>query len=324
MANTFLPLSRVHASGPTRFLLKVETSEEAADYARYERLRNAVWGFPEDHLAGTRNLMCENFLHEGSSLFLAAYAEGEEGAFVEDPHHLVGFAYGYVGVKDKSVAFRSLDNLWFYAQYMAVRPDVQRHGLGVALKEFQRDILLEIYGVATVVCTYDPLTGVNANRNIHHFGMSVLEYRPATYGEYGGLLNRLDVPTDRFFASWNLKREPARPAYDLADLVESPAHVFEVERRLVSGKTGRLELEILIGSDFNRSEPCLLFRIPRDFYGMLRETDVDDASIRRIPVEWRLRSREAFLGLLGRGYKVIDFRQVLRPEAENYYVLGRD
>ena len=66
-------------SGGRTFRLRVETSPDAADYAKYDRLRDEVWGFPEDHMAGTRNLMCENFLHDGSALFLAAYDAGPDG-----------------------------------------------------------------------------------------------------------------------------------------------------------------------------------------------------------------------------------------------------
>ncbi len=67
-----------------------------------------------------------------------------------------------------------------------------------------------------------------------------------------------------------------------------------------------------------------LVRIPRDFYLMLRETHVDDPDVRRIPVDWRLRTRDAFRGLFARGYRIVDFRGVRRPEAESWYVLQRD
>ncbi|MBM3311183.1 MAG: hypothetical protein FJY80_06720, partial [Candidatus Aminicenantes bacterium] len=111
-----------------RFFLRVETSADSSAYAKYDGLRQAIWGFADDHLAGARNMMCENYLHEGGSLFLSASTEAGE---------LVGFAYGFVGVKDKALAFKSPDNLWFYAQYAGVLPAWQGCGLGQALKEFQ-------------------------------------------------------------------------------------------------------------------------------------------------------------------------------------------
>lgn len=324
MKDDIVPAPRLHVSAGRTFRIRVETSPDAADYAKYDRLRDEIWGFPQDHLAGTRNLMCESFLHDGSSLFLAAYEAGPEGTFPESDERLAGFAYGFVGIRDKSKGFRSPDNLWFYAQYTAVKPAFQGSGLGVAIKEYQRDVLRAVFGLRHVVCTYDPLTGVNAYRNIHHFGMAVLEYRTATYGEYGGRLNRLDVPSDRFFMDWDLEAPPRRPAFDLADLLEGAVPVLQVEKRTVTGRSGPLELEVIGGAAPDPGGPFALVRIPRDFYLMLRETDVDDSSVRRIPLDWRLATREAFLSLFERGYRAIDFRGVRRPDPESWYILSRD
>jgi predicted GNAT superfamily acetyltransferase len=319
----FLPAPRLHAGAGRTFRIRVETSSETADYAKYDRLRDEIWGFPQDHMAGTRNLMCESFLHDGSSLFLAAYEAGPEGTWPETDERLAGFSYGFVGIRDKAVGFRSPDNLWFYAQYTGVRTSCQGAGLGVAIKEYQRDVLRAAFGLRHVVCTFDPLTGVNAYRNIHHFGMSVLDYRTATYGEYGGRLNRLDVPSDRFFMDWDLQSPPRRPAYDLADLLEATPPVLPAERRIVAGRSGPLELETVAGAALHPEGPFALIRIPRDFYLMLRETDVDDPAIRRIPLDWRLATREAFQILVRKGYRVIDFRGVRRPEPESWYILAR-
>jgi predicted GNAT superfamily acetyltransferase len=306
-----------------RFRLKVETSSNAADYAKYDDLRETVWGFPEDHLAGTRNMMCESYLHEGSSLFIGAYAEAAGGGFGEGVSPLAGFAYGFVGVKDKGVAFKALDNLWFYAQYTAVSPEYQGFGLGTAIKEFQGEVVRDDLGVFEVVCTYDPLTGVNAYRNIHHFGMRVLDYRVATYGEYGGLLNRLDVPTDRFFMSWDLRGGEKRPALNLDDVRRDGKEVLMVETVAVAGKTRTVEVERVRGVDLGGDSPFWIVRIPADFYVLLRETDVPDSEVRRIPLDWRMATREAFQGLFGRGFRVVDFVKVLGLRSLNAYLLRR-
>lgn len=307
-----------------RFLLKVETSAESADYAKYDGLRQAIWGFPEDHLAGTRNMMCESYLHEGSSLFIAAYAEAAGGGFTEDAGHLAGFAYGFVGVKDKAVAFKSLDNLWFYSQYTGVLPAFQGFGLGIAIKEFQGEVLAGSMGVFEVVCTYDPLTGVNAHRNVHHFGMRVLDYRAATYGEYGGLLNRADVPTDRFFMSWDLRSRPGRFAWDFDEVRRDGREVLTVETSAVAGKTRTVALERVRRVDLAGESPFRIVRVPADFYAMLQETDVADPEVRRIPLDWRMATRQAFQGLFGRGYRVVDYVKVLGLRSVNAYVLRKE
>jgi len=315
-------LEKTLESRGRRFLLRVEDSSDAADYKKYEDLRNEVWGFPEDHLAGTRNMMCENFLHEGSSLFIGAFAGDEAGGFSRAAARLVAFCYGFVGLRDKTRGFRDPANLWFYAQYTGVRPEYQSYGLGVCLKEFQREVLLEHYGVTQVVCTFDPLTAINAHRNIRQFGMAVVDYRVSTYGEYGGFLNRLDVPTDRFFMAWDLERKLGRPEYDFGAALATPRPIWTGERR-VAGKSSELELEVVEGTDPDAAGDPLLVRIPFDFYKMLRETDVADGEVRRIPLDWRMATRTIFQALFARGYRVVDFLKAEGGASAHYYVLSR-
>jgi predicted GNAT superfamily acetyltransferase len=318
-----------------KFLLKVETSHDHEDYAKYEVMRNEIWGFPDDYLPGPRNLMCENFLYDGSALFIAAYVERPDGKLAADPAHLAGFSYGFVGVKDKDIAFRSLKNLWFYSQYTGVKEKFRDYGLGFALKEFQRDRVAKGFGISTITCTYDPLTGVNAWRNIHYFRMEVLEYKVATYGEYGGLLNRQDIPSDRFFMSWNLKKKtrlskqprrlkrPSFPAKSYDSLLRESNLVIEAAERTITGRSGPIRLEVVTAADLEKGDKLLFVRIPRDFYLMLQETDIKDEAARRIPLQWRLETRRAFQTLFGRGYRIIDFFHTKNELRRNFYVLQR-
>ena len=316
------PLQKTVAVRDKRFLLCVETSHESADYRMYEDLREEIWGYPDDHMSSTRNMMCENVFHEGGSLFIGAFAEDEDGNFGHDGKRLVGFCYGFVGVRDKEIGFRTPANLRFYAQYAGVRKAYQSYGLGILLKEYQREMVRDLLGVSTIICTYDPLTGVNAHRNIHHFGMDVLEYRVATYGEYGGLLNRPDVPTDRFLMSWDLARTGKRPGYELEAAMAAPPTIVAATRR-VEGKSGELELEVVEGTDPGAKGDILLVRIPLDFYRMLQETEVEDSPARRIPVDWRMATREVFQALFARGYGIVDFHKAETGAPVNAYVLTR-
>lgn len=297
---------RIVESKGLRFLLKIEDSNNPEDYRKYENLREAIWAFPDDHLAGTRNLLCENFLHEGSSLFIAAYKEEATVGWIEDEQHLAGFAYGFVGVKDKNLAFKESSNLWFYAQFLGVKEEWQGYGLGIAIKEFQRDIVRDWFGLDFIVCTYDPLTAVNAYRNVHYFGMKVLEYRIAPYGEYGGRLNRLDVPSDRFFMGWDIVKPRQKIGLE-EDLIIPERIVNTVEMVEVEGKDGQVCLEVIKEINFSSSINPVLVRIPANFYRMLQATEVSWPEIRRIPIDWRLKTRELFLTLFGQGYQVIDF-----------------
>jgi predicted GNAT superfamily acetyltransferase len=316
------PLEKTIAVRDRRFLLRVETSNESADYRKYEDLREEIWGYPDDHMSSTRNMMCENVFHEGGSLFIGAFAEAEAGGFEADGPHLVGFCYGFVGVRDKAIGFRDPGNLRFYAQYAGVRKAFQSYGLGLLLKEYQREMVLDLLGVSTIICTYDPLTGVNAQRNIHHFGMDVLEYRVATYGEYGGLLNRPDVPTDRFLMSWDLLRTGGRQGYDLEAALAAPATIHAVPRR-IAGKSGEIELEVVERTDPGAAGDVLLVRIPLDFYRMLQETDIPGPGVSRIPLDWRMATREVFQALFARDYRVVDFLKAGPGMRANHYVLAR-
>ena len=313
------PLEKTVTVRDRRFLLRVETSGDPADYDKYEALREDIWGFPDDHLSSSRNMMCENVFQEGGSLFLGAFAEAPGGGFEAG---LAGFCYGFVGVRDKETGYRDPANLRFYAQYAGVRRPFQSYGLGVLLKEFQREMVLGLMGVSTIICTYDPLTGVNANRNIRRFGMDVLEYRVATYGEYGGHLNRADVPTDRFLMSWDLARAERPPVPD-AGTGGRAAETVRASVRRVEGRGGPIELEVVEGTDPEAAGDTLLVRVPLDFYLMLQETDVRAEEVRRIPVDWRLATRAVLRRLFERGYRVADFLKAGPDAPANRYVLTR-
>lgn len=311
-------LERIVTSKGRRFLLRVETSHESEDYQKYEDLREEIWGFPEDHLAGTRNLMCENCLAEGASLFIGAFREADGGGFPADADHLVGFSYGFAGIMDKGLGFREIANIRFYSQFLGVKPGLQAYGLGLGIKKFQRDVVRNRLGIQTIICTFDPLTGVNAYRNVHEFRMEVLEYRVATYGEYGGFLNRSDVPSDRFLMSWDLAK--AGPAIEIPSAAAA-ARVFRVGVAAVKGRTRDLVLDVVRDVTVDPESDLVLVQIPLDFYLMLRETDLEDPDVRRIPVDWRLHTRRVFVSLLDQGYKVVDFLKKYGTPAGNFYVL---
>ncbi|OGD18761.1 MAG: hypothetical protein A2Y69_15440 [Candidatus Aminicenantes bacterium RBG_13_59_9] len=317
------PIEKVMIIKGRRFLFRVEDSSSPADYLKDEELRNAVWRYPQDNLPGGRNMMCENFLHDGGSLFIGVFAGDEKGMPSASGGTLVGFSYGFVGLKDKDAGFRAPENIQFYSQYNAVREDCRGFNLGVRLKEFQRDQVRDVFGLKTITCTYDPLTAVNAYRNIHHFGMDVLAYRADIYGEFGGLLNRLDVARDRLFVSWDLSRKGRKRSCDLSKRLILGHCVFETEPIRVRGKSGETEFDVIREVRGDLDQNVLLLEIPGDFYRMLQETDVSDPRVRQIPVFWRMKTREAFQRLFARGFRVSDFCGTNTAPRRYFYVLTR-
>jgi predicted GNAT superfamily acetyltransferase len=308
--------------GGRRFLFAVESSHDKNDYQKYEDLRQEIWKEPSDRMAGVRNLLSENYFDRGSSLFTGVFVEDKNGEFPKNGDHLVGFSYGFVGVRDKELGFRSLGNFLFYSQYLGVKKDFQNLGLGVLIKQFQKKVVLEVFGVDTITCTYDPLVGVNAYRNIHCFGMDVVQYRESYYRDLGGELNRADIPCDRFFVSWDLKKDTRRPSYDLDDLVGKDLFVIRSKTSEIQGTGGPVNLEIVADIRTDWRQDYALAEIPFDFYRMLELTDVADGNVRKIPLDWRLATREVFQNLLARKYEVIDFRIYQdRDRKRNFYVL---
>ncbi len=317
-------LERILEIKGKKFLLKVEQSEDASDYTKYEEIREEIWGEPVDTLPGDRNMACQNFYNDGSALFIAAYVGDQGKEFIKDKSHFVGFSFGFVGVKDKSTGFRSQDNLLFYSQYTGVKQDWQSYGLGIQMKQFQKEIMLSVFGVFKITCTYDPLTGINAYRNIHHFGMDVVDYRESCYVDFGGYFNRADVPCDRFFLSWDLKKKIQRSGYDLDSLLSS--HQLALSSRLakVQGQSGEIELEVIEEMNLDLDHDFLLVEIPYDFYLMVKETDVEAREVRNIPLNWRKATREVFQNLIKKGYKIIDFRYLEKDDRRrDFYVLEK-
>ena len=120
--------------------------------------------------------------------------------------------------------------------------------------------------------------------------------------------------------SWDLKKTPDRSGPPPAGAC---ARVFRVESRRVAGKTSEVSFEVVRDMDLDLDSDNLLVQIPLDFYGMLKETDVADPDVRRIPVDWRLCTRSAFLGFFDRGFRVVDFLRNSGNPPANYYVLAR-
>lgn len=317
-------LEVIQKSQDQRFLFAVETSSDAQDYAKYEDLRFLIWEDEEDNFAGPRNMAGENFFHDGSSLFLGVYRENEAGQFIQDKSHLVAFAYGYVGVRDKEIGFRDPENLIFYSQYAAVHPDFQKYGLGIRLKKFQKEKVQDVLGVHTMTCTFDPLVGINAYRNIHVFGMDILDYKDSCYQGFAGRLNRIDVPSDRFLVSWDLNKNVKMPELDIDGLIHSDAHVILYEWIEVQGKSGRLEMPKAKDVRLDINSEIILIDIPYDFYTMLQETDVKDIEVRNIPLEWRMKTRQAFHAFFDVGYKIIDFGYLEQKKRKrDFYILHK-
>ena len=70
-------LEKIHEIKGKKYVFRVENSDKHQDYIKYEQLRNKVWDQPNDNLSGSRNMMCENFLHSSGAVVFSALIEEE-------------------------------------------------------------------------------------------------------------------------------------------------------------------------------------------------------------------------------------------------------
>jgi predicted GNAT superfamily acetyltransferase len=118
-------------------------------------------------------------------------------------------------------------------------------------------------------------------------------------------------------------KEKNRPTeYDLEKLIDSRHLVVCSEIGEVAGKNGPLVTELVRPANLDLNQNLLLIEIPFDFYTILQETDVPDESVRRIPLDWRIETRKAFLELFRRGYRVLDFNYFKTEErTRDFYIM---
>ncbi|MEM7416604.1 MAG: GNAT family N-acetyltransferase [Gemmatimonadota bacterium] len=213
---------------------------------------------------------------------------------------LVGFVFGLTGVRHGELAH--------WSDMLAVRPTIRDAGLGRALKEYQREQMLES-GVKVMYWTFDPLQSRNAHLNVTRLGAVVREYNENMYGDSDSPLHR-GIGTDRFVALWQL--DSTRVAERLAgapvpwaDGADAPFAL-----RAVENSDGTLEPEVL-GSLPIADQ--VRVPIPSDV-GRLMDGRPDTAR------EWRTATRRIFQHYLGAGYEVREFQ---RGETSSEYLLAR-
>ena len=317
-------LEKIHSIKGKKFLLKIEAGHDLDHYPKFEKMRSKIWGEPKDTLSSPRNMSCENYFNEGTSLYIGAYVEDKDCGLKSDEEFMVGFSYGFVGLKDKKLGFKSPDNFFFYSQFTGIIKEFQKYGLGACLKKFQREIIENLYGIDIITCTYDPLAGVNAYRNVHLFGMSIIDYRIAYYGNFSGSLNRADIPSDRFYVWWALKEKKERPIYALEKLINPANLAVSSAWKEITGAEGPTFMETLESIDLDLKSEYVLVEIPFDYYRILQETDVDDAAVRQIPLNWRLGTRQVFQHYLAKRYQIVDFRCYSESgRKRDFYVMRR-
>jgi predicted GNAT superfamily acetyltransferase len=204
------------------------------------------------------------------------------GAFAVDGA-LLGFVFGMTGIERGEVVH--------WSDMLAVRADLQNHGLGRRLKAFQRDAVRAV-GATRMYWTYDPLVARNAHFNLNRLGARVSEYVPDMYGTETGSTLHSGFGTDRFIVVWTLADgEAIPPSLTADDGVGAPI--------LNAGSSHHGAAEHPPPLD-GVLPPRVRVEIPLDILGV-QAASVDRAA------QWRASSRRALQWAFAHGYSVERF-----------------
>lgn len=268
---------------------QIRDFEDARDFAACVALQEETWG--EGFNERVPSAILQNVQRLGG---VAA------GAFTRGGR-LDGFVFGITGWRDGAPLH--------WSDMLAVRPGLRDRGLGEALKQHQRDVLL-MRGIVDVEWTFEPLESRNAYLNFGRLGVVSRRYVREYYEGSDSPLHE-GIGTDRLVVHWRLDdrrvedrlaRRTAPPTRkEVADLhMINP--LIEVDG-VIACREARLDL------DSDR----LLLAIPADL-DAVREAGSS------LLARWRAVTRVAFETYLPRGWEVVD---LVRDEASSAYVLQR-
>lgn len=249
----------------------IRTAETPADYRALQEAQRRAWGIVDDTTILPVATMASARHHGG---FVA-------GAFLPEGV-AVGVTFGFLGRID--------GRLCLYSQLTGVIPGYQSRGLGMRLKEAQREFC-RAEEIGLIAWAFDPLQAGNAHFNLQKLGATCRRFVPDMYGLRTDALNA-GVATDRIIAEWEIDARPRREFSD-EDIRELP-HL-----------SGTAE----------GAEPRVLLEIPASI-STLRGDDPVSAEA------WRVAVGRAMTHSFAAGYRAVGFvRGAADPRC--YYVLDR-
>ena len=282
----------------------IRTAETPADYRALQEAQRRAWGIVDDTTILPVATMASARHHGG---FVA-------GAFLPEGV-AVGVSFGFLGRID--------GRLCLYSQLTGVVPGYQSRGLGLRLKEAQREFC-RAEGIGLIAWAFDPLQAGNAHFNLQKLGATCRRIVPDMYGPRTDALNA-GFPTDRLIAQWEIDAVPpaalsADEARELPRVLVRPP-ISEIERRGLS--TGIMALIEVQGHDMPRSTlpegPRSLLEIPSSIFEMRRDNPGRAMS-------WQLSVSNALAGCFEMGYRAAGFvttREVGEAQDRSHYVLER-
>lgn len=223
------------------------------------------------------------------------------GAF-DDDGSLAGFIFGLSGIENGSPVH--------WSDMLAVRTDCRGRGLGIRLKSYQRNVVLE-NGIRRMYWTFDPLESQNAYINLARLGIVAREYVENMYGQTDSPLHR-GIGTDRFVALWQL--DAARVERRLAG-EESPAAIEEL-----AGVPRVLDCTPASPSGWPEPEARETPRADQVLAAIPSNIQALKAATPELAVRWREATRSVLRSYLSNGYEVCE---LIRGARVSHYLLRR-
>lgn len=167
------------SGGPAELLLR--DVQGPSELRACQALQRRTWGITEDGYLMPVSVMAA--AQKVGGVVLGAFRGGR----------LLGFSFAYLG--------RLPDGeLTLFSQLAAVDPEVQRTGVGTALKLEQRR-RAQLSGLGSVSWTFDPLQARNAAFNLARLGARSVAFEVDLYGPRTDALHA-GLATDRLLVRW--------------------------------------------------------------------------------------------------------------------------
>ncbi|HEU5138789.1 MAG TPA: GNAT family N-acetyltransferase [Bacillales bacterium] len=258
---------------PNMIVKQLQSLDELKEMQELER---AVWGMEPIPVHQTFTAA------KNGGIILGAYVNGE----------MAGFSYSFPGFQDGQT--------YLCSHMLGVDPGYQNQGLGLLLKEKQREIALG-KGYTLITWTFDPLLSLNAYLNLHKLRGVASQYTENLYGAMDDSLNQ-GLPTDRFTVSWWIDSEhvdtdqtelngpPLDKNFILLDFA-----VGECGYPLAGSLSDRFPVKVQTGDAW-------YVPIPADFQKM-------KTSHPEWALDWRLKTRRIFQDLLDQGFNAVDLKR---------------
>jgi predicted GNAT superfamily acetyltransferase len=237
-----------------------------------ENLQRVVWKYSDLDITPARHFYIDAMM---GGIVLGAYKRNE----------LIGFCSGAPAIDKRT--------LYLFSKLLAVSPDHQGRGIGVALKQHQMTEA-KAEGFNRISWTFDPLQPRNGFLNFHELGAVSSHFQKNMYGVLQGSQN-LSLPSDRLRVDWYADKPRAQRT------AESARPINSINNDLTSTVI-----------DTTRTDQLLLLAIPKNFSDIRKNTPA-------LALAWQGAVRKAFETYLS-SHMIVD---ALKTETSFHYVLQR-